>query len=310
MRFRELKNIIDENYSNLDFKHEKLSSGSTRVTEYFRLITAVNNIEALGFIDEQISNLQKVYTPFNVQSTNQEMVLKEEVYKVFSANIRTIVDKCEAVRAAIDICLPKQSPLSITVGLPEIRSFEELAEFNSKLQKIFTVFLEDEADKVTVQNFDSGSLWTEIAFASFVVMGSFGSLIALVSYLFITIRKHKIAEMEVDELEIDQDIKRQVKQSLLTKALKEIESDVEIYLTTDNEKPTPEKIASTTRSAMLLFDLLDQGTTFKTAINTNKEIQDIYPSLTNLNSLPITAKLKVSGDVPKMISLDDKDIEE
>lgn len=308
MRFREFEKIIDENYRYLSIKSSDHTQGR-RVTQYFSLITAINNIEKLGFIDNEIAELKKINTPFNVQKSQEAMVLDQGTFNMFYKNVQTIIDKCSAIKIAINTCLPKQNPLSITVGLPEIKSFEELAEFNTKLQKIFTVFLEDEADKVTVQNFDSGSLWTEIAFSSFIVMGSFGSLIALVSYLFITIRKHKIAEMEVDELEMDQDIKRQVKQSLLAKALKEIESDVEIYLTTDHEKPTPEKIASTTRSAMLLFDLLDQGTTFETAINTNKEIQDIYPSLTNLNSLPITAKLKVSGDVPKMISLDDKDIE-
>lgn len=301
MRFREVEHIIDMNYDNLIFKIESTSNGKTKVKDYFKLVTAINNIEPLGFIDKEIKALKEIYSPLNAQSSTNEMIMENGTYNVFVKNVQTIIDKCAAIRSIINTCLPKQDPLSVTIGLPEMYNFSDLAEFNKKLEKILTLFLEDDADKVRVQNFDSGSLWTEIAFSSLVVMGSFGSLISLVSYLFVTIRKHKIAELQLDELEYDQKIKNELKTALHKKALKELELDVKEYLGNDSE-PTPEKISSTTKAAMLLFDLPDEGTTFEAAISTNKEIQGTYPSIETYKNLPTNAKHKISGEIPKMIN--------
>lgn len=303
MRFREVANIIDENYDSLVYKIESTSNGKTKIQNYFGLVTSINNIEPLGFIDKEVEALHQINSPLNVQSSTNAMIMDSTTYSIFLKNVQTIIDKCSAIRSVVNTCLPPQSPLSITVGLPEIHDFAELSEFNQTLEKIFKIFLEDDADKVSVQNFDSGSLWTEIAFTSIVVMGSFGSLISLVSYLFVTIRNHKIAEMQLDDLEYDQKIKRELKAALHEKALKELETDVEEYLSdADSEEPSPEKVTSTTKAAMLLFDLLDKGTTFEAALSANKEIQNSYPSLDSFKNLPTTAKHKISGAVPKMIN--------
>lgn len=303
MRFREVLIILDDNFDNLVYEIETYSNnGKTKVKNYFNLVTAINNIEPLGFIDKEVEALHEINTPLNVLSSTNEMYMETSTYSIFLKNVQTIIDKCSAIRNIINTCLPEQSPLSVTVGLPEMKNFSSLSDFNRRLEKVLTLFLEDDADKVTVQNFDSGSLWTEIAFSSVVVMGSFGSLISLVSYLFVTIRKHKIAELQLDELEYDQQIKHDLKEALHKKALEELEVDVKEYLTTDNSDPAPEKVTSTTKAAVLLFELLDEGTTFEAAMTSNKEIQNSYPSLDSYKNLPTTAKHMISGKPPKMIN--------
>lgn len=303
MRFREMKQILDENYDTLVFNVSAGSSGYKVVENYFGLITSIHNIEPLGFIDKEIEELKRIKSPFNVTSATENMNMPSETYSVFKKNVQTIIDKCNAVRIAIDTCLPKQSELSITVGLPEFKLYEDLVDFNERLQKIFTIYLEEDADKIEIQNFDSGSLWTEIVFPSLGVMAGFGSLISLTSYLFTTIRKHRIAEKQLDELDFDQDVIKKLKKALLDKALTELDQDVEVFLTTDDEeKPSKEKISSTSKAAMLLFDLLDNGTTFEAAITSNEEIQKTYPTLDSFKLLPTTAKHKLSGDIPKLIT--------
>ncbi|MDQ8487306.1 hypothetical protein Q3F42_05505 [Enterococcus faecium] len=306
MRFRETKEIIDNNLNKLVFQASSTNNGNYRVENYSDLIFAINNIQPLGFIDKEIKALMSIKTPLNYQTALGSMTMDATTYQKFLKHVQTIIDKCEAIKTVIEISLPEQSDLSITVGLPDIKSIPELTDFYKKLSKIFTLYFEKDADKIEIQNYDSGSLWTEILFGSATIMMSFGSLIKLCSHIFIKIREHKIAEMQFEELELDHEIKEELKRKLLDKALSDIESDVVTFLPEDN-KTDKEKIGNTSKALILLYELLDKGTTFETALKTNKKIKENYPSLETMKSLPVSSKLKVDGPMPTLQLNENKD---
>ncbi|EOB3454974.1 hypothetical protein ACIJDO_000089 [Enterococcus hirae] len=299
MRFRETKEIIDNNLNKLDFKSSSLHNGGYKIEDYSDLISAINNIQPLGFIDKEIKSLMSIETPLNYQTASGSMTMDTTTYQKFSKHVQTIIDKCEAIKTVIEISLPEQSDLSLTVGLPDIKSIPELTDFYKQLSKIFTLYFEKDADKIEIQNYDSGSLWTEIIFGSAAIMMSFGSLIKLCSHIFIKIREHKIAELQFDELEFDHQMKQELKRKLLDKALNDIESDVITFLP-EEDKTNKEKIGNTSKALMLLYELLDKGTTFETALKTNEEIKESFPSLDTMKSLPVSAKLKVDGPLPTL----------
>lgn len=300
MRFREVKKIIDENFDQLVFEVETVSAG-VKISDYFSLVNAINNIRPLGFIEKEMDNLNQINTPFNIHNKDQVMVMERNTYTTFKDNVQTIINKCVSVRMVIENSLPEQSELSMTIGLPELNSIPDLTDFYKRLSKIFTLFFEEKASEIKIQNYDSGSLWTEVVFGSVVTLGGFGSLVTLCSHLFIKIREHKIAEKQFEELEFDQEIKQTLKQKLLEKALIDIENDVISYLP-EQEKENKERVANTSKALLLLFELLDEGTTFEAAIQSNEIIKEHFPTLESLTSLPITSKMKISGEVPKLIS--------
>lgn len=308
MRFRETKEIIDNNLNKLVFQSKSTNSGLYRVENYSDLVFAINNIQPLGFIDNEINSLMSIKTPLNYQTASGSMNMDSATYQKFVRYVQTIIDKCEAIKTVIEISLPEQSDLSITVGLPDIKSIPELTDFYKQLSKIFKLYFEKDADRIEIQNYDSGSLWTEIIFGSAAIMMSFGSLIKLCSHIFIKIRQHKIAEMQFDELELDHKIKQDIKNSLLNKALNDIENDVITFLP-EEDKTNKEKIGNTSKALVLLYELLDKGTTFETAIKANEEIKESFPSLDTMKSLPVSAKLKVDGPLPTL-KLNEKKIDD
>ncbi|MGG5324200.1 hypothetical protein IGJ62_001835 [Enterococcus pernyi] len=299
MRFRETKEIIDNNLNKLEFQSSSLHNGGYKVDDYSDLIFAINNIQPLGFIDKEIKALLSIETPLNYQTASGSMTMDNTTYQKFCKHVQTIIDKCEAIKTVIEISLPEQSDLSLTVGLPDIKSIPELTDFYKQLSKIFTLYFEEDADKIEIQNYDSGSLWTEIIFGSAAIMMSFGSLINLCSHIFIKIREHKIAEMQFDEIEFDHQIKQELKRKLLDKALNDIESDVVTFLP-EEDKTNKEKVGNTSKALLLLYELLDKGTTFETALKTNEEIKESFPSLDTMKSLPVSAKIKVDGPLPTL----------
>lgn len=305
MRFRETKEIIESNLNKLTIQADSRNSGY-RVHNYSDLISAINNLRPLGFIEKEIGSLLAINTPLNHQSASGYMMMDNSTYTAFKKEIQLIIGKCEAIKTVIDISLPEQSDLSITVGLPNIKSIPELTDFYKDLSKIFTLYFEKDADKIEIQNYDSGSLWTEILFGSATIMTSFGSLINLCSHLFVKIREHKIAKMQFEELELDHQIKQELKKKLHEKALQDIENDVITFLP-EEDKTNKEKIANTSKALMSLYELLDKGTTFETAMKTNEEIKESYPSLETMKSLPVSAKLKVDGPLPTLELNENKD---
>lgn len=303
MRFREMEQIIDQNIDSIDYKATALASGNKSIENFSGMIRAINNIQALGFIDKEISELQKINTPFNSIRQNDSMTIDDATFTKFSQIIKTILSKCFAVRAAISVALPDQSPLSMIVGLPTFKNYTDLVIFYKSLDKVFNLFFEEERDNISIQNFDSGSLWTEVLFGTSAMVASFGSLVKLTSFIFLKIREHKIAEMQLKQLDYDESIKNALKEKLLEKALQDIETDVIQFLPED-QKGDRERVVNTSKALHLLYELLDQGTTFEAAIESNETIKESFPTLDLLKSLPASAKLKIDGDIPKLLTDD------
>lgn len=303
MRFREMEQIIGQNINSISFKVTTLNNGNKMIENFSSMIIAINNIQLLGFIDNEISELQKMNTPFNSIRLNDTMTIDEATFNKFSRIIQTISSKCLAVQTAISVALPDQSPLSMVVGLPTFKNYSDLVIFYKSLDKIFNLFFEEERDNITIQNFDSGSLWTEVLFGTSAMVAAFGSLVKLTSFIFLKIREHKIAEMQFEQLSYDESIKNELKDKLLEKALQDIEADVIQFLPED-QKGDRERVVNTSKALHLLYELLDQGTTFEAAIESNESIKESFPSFDSLKSLPASAKLKIDGDIPKLLTED------
>ncbi|WP_321388687.1 hypothetical protein [uncultured Enterococcus sp.] len=302
MRFRELQSFINSNIGGLIFTSEKLKTGYIQVDNYYRVITTVNDIASLGLIDEEMQNLVDNSNILNITPQSKNMTMQEPTFKRFESTINSIISKLQAVSYAIDMCLPEQSPLSVTVGLPDYHSFSDIPDFSKNLNKVFTLYFGKDADGIEIQNFDSGSLWYEIAFASTALVVSFGSLVMLVNYCYAKIRQHKIAEIQYKELDLKQEVRKELSQALTDKITQDIQSDVVHFLSGENdESPDPEKTASTIKAVIKLFDLIDSGATFETAIDANDKIKESFPKLKDLMNLPTTSKLSHNQERPVLI---------
>lgn len=310
MRFRELQTIINSNINKLHFSSKKLNNGNISVEGYYGVITTVNNIAHLGLIDDEIQQLIDNNNILNITPKSNIMNMQEATFIKFNNTIVAITSKLQAISAAIDMCLPKQSPLSVTVGLPDYHSFSDIPDFSKNLYKVFTLYFGKDADGIEIQNFDSGSLWYEIAFASTALAASFGSLVMLVNYCYAKIRQHKIAEVQYKELNLKQEVRAELSQALTDKITQEIQSDVVHFLSRENNgSPDPEKTASTIKAVIKLFDLIDSGATFETAIDANDKIKESFPKLKDLIKLPTTSKLSHNQERPVLIDTLDNEEE-
>lgn len=296
MNFRTVSIIVDKYWEILEnIETREVSHGGIRyldVTNYEELINAVKEIQKLGFINFEISELEELGLKINFQSPNGEARMEASVFNKF----KTIIEYIQRETVSISILLAKQLPAqnenSLTIELPNYELYSDLAEGIKSIEKIFQLALPDKAkDQIKIQNFDSGSLWLEIGLMSSVSLCFIGGMVKVVSNIFVKIQQAKISQQQVEEAVSDSKQRQAVKEALKNKLIKDLESDSISFLNSQGEDdPSPERINEVAKAFEMLGDLMDQGANFTPAYNALETVKEAFPNQEFVKSLPTTAK--------------------
>lgn len=296
MNFRTVSIMVDKYREILkNVEGHEVSYGGMKyvdVTNYAELINAVTELQKLGFIDFEISELEKLGLKINFQSSNGATRMDSSVYNKFVTIIRYLQRETASVSILLEKQLPAQNENSLTIELPNYELYSDLAEGMKSIEKIFQLALPDKAkDQIKIQNFDSGSLWIEIGLMSSVSLGFIGGMVKVVSNIFVKIQQAKISQQQVEEAVSDSEQRQAVKEALKNKLIKDLESDSISFLNSQGEDdPSPERINEVAKAFEMLGDLMDQGANFTPAYNALETVKEAFPNQEFVKSLPTTAK--------------------
>lgn len=280
MRFREQLAIINENIDNLIVEVEQsqtLGVNYTHVTNTKSLAQAIQNVAAIGFLENEIQSFIALGSSINPIS-NYQMGKDDTI--TFTALVEQIKLKTEAVKFSIELSLPKQSENSITIGLPDYTQFKSVEEATTQLNKSLTIIcgIENYRSDIQIQNFDSGSLWLEIVVAAPTVVGFIGFVIKTAFSVVAYYRTTQSQKISLKSMETETSAKEKLYEGLDELFQYQVRQTIENAVNNENKQIDPEDLSKLAKAVELLVPLLEQGATFAPANTQTPEIKAEFPT--------------------------------
>jgi hypothetical protein len=201
MRLREINFIIKESIKNMTLKIVGTSRSADRFTE----IKSINNITKYR---QSIKKLKEVKL-FNtiIESIEQTIAYKEIGDQV---NVKTddaksfldfntiLLNDCRRTIILIENAIEQQNEDSISIKLPQTDDLESISKYLHTISSLSSKILHNDRIKgeIKLLNFDTGTLWIDIALGSYVAY----KLIASIAWTA-TVIKNKKLDIKIKEEE-------------------------------------------------------------------------------------------------------------
>lgn len=289
-RFRYTQQILKENVPYItDFikRTHTYESGFYHITEYSSLVEKIMNIGKLGFIDFELQEFEDSKIDLHVITTNNKIKMDTNTYTRFKDICKFIQRESKSMLILINKLLPDQKENSITIGLPQYKEYFNVVDFFKKIKTITELIYHEESEEdIEIQNFDSGSLWIELAFNGAASLTFFGGIVTLASNMFTKYQEHRVTNKQIELVMSNAEQLADIKKQLNDKFLSEIQNEATLFLDARGEPHTPEQITSITKAIVMLDELIDLGTTFQPAYNALDNVKEEFPTIQNLLDLP------------------------
>ncbi len=287
MRLREIKSMLNEYGNNIKVKSETIANSSDKMV--LGLQKSINNIEGLsvlGFLDPDIKRLKTLGEQiYYMRSTDDKIRVDSKVYNKIKQHVQIINEKITGFQQLIDHAIPENRENVINIKLPDYQEIDKLGAFYKDLDLALRTGLTIKELEGTykLQNFDSGSLWTEIVLNNVGSILFFGKLLKLTIEINKQSTENKIAKKKLDELIADSDVANQplsesLKQQLDSEIDKKIDEKIS-SLQLENQELSPESKTSIRKSIKTLSDLLDEGTKFYPSSEEVDDVKQAFPEL-------------------------------
>lgn len=160
MRVGEIKNIVEEaadESNRLTIESAPLYGGQAyEVENYSRLIGAVTAISDMSWNNVDFTPVQAIIGRYGIDV--ERVQITDEEYSQLDSYINAVNTKFPIYLEVIRSMTNAQSETFINIKLPEeVKSFKELSEINSRLDRLFKEFNID--GQVELKGFDKGSDW-------------------------------------------------------------------------------------------------------------------------------------------------------
>ncbi|WP_413537544.1 hypothetical protein [Enterococcus malodoratus] len=299
MRLREVQNIIKDYYDDLDlstYQQNEYRTGNTtykKLVGFSRLSTAIKEIKKLGFIDFEIENIEKRKVNLNTFTHDDTIQFDLSTFNAFEHEIDIIRSEVASVDILLRKHLPEQNEQSVAFGLPPYEKYSDVSDTLSEIESILDL-LEIPKEEVEVQNFDTGSNWIEILFVGIVHLSLFGGAIKLATNGFVKFQECKLAKRKVDEAialsQSKEDIYKSLCETFDSQLQNELRPEIEAYLEHQEQESSEERINKTFKGVQKLFELIDEGASFREAFNATDKVKEEFPAANALDVLPTALK--------------------
>jgi hypothetical protein len=287
MRLQEIKKILSDNIDKFDYAAKAINNGSTiEVIGHIGVMNAINEIAYLGFLDEELSKLQDLSTIYYDRSLEDRIQINSSTFNRFKNIIDDIHQKCVTVYKALNIAIPNQEEYSVSVKLPNYTELDRLPDFFEKLDKSLSQALVNKHfnGKITIEAFDSGSLWVVLSVGSHLALSFLGRITEIavkISTLILDIKKEKL---HFQQIKTSQNFLKEYNeiqmQRLKTVTQKEAEA-----LANDADITDPEYISQLQYAIKEISNLITEGTQFKPNEVTSPEETKHFPDYTQVTRL-------------------------
>lgn len=298
MRLRDMKQLLLNNIHDLSFEHRDSGSKKTEISNFQKSIKAIDNLKELKFLAEEINQLSQMDNIYFDRSEGDRIKIDDETFQVFYKIIDKVKEKCTAALEAIDQAIPDQDSLSISVKLPNYTNMEQLSKFFTQLNKSLEQAVSNEKtkDKITVQNFDSGSLWIELLVGSVITFKFIGSIThtaALIGKKIMDAQHHK---EYLRSLKIKNDSLEDIQQALSKQLDALTEAETKNLLSKEKIEYDNEYLERMKYSIKTLAELINEGTEFQPSYLADKEDSKNFPDFSDLSRIESSIKHIISPD--------------
>lgn len=292
MKIKELKNLLTEIIGTLNYNYEEISQPNNIISKFSHLIqfrNSINLIDECKLFSNEISLLRK--SPiFSTAKDSLEINYSEgRDLKIQTDEIIKLVDAINQTIADISI---RTSDDSISIKLPPINDFEDLAKVSSEFNKILNqaIVNDDINGQVKIESVENGSIWIDVYLGSAAAVALIGGLSWAAAVVFKKFQEGKIIEEHVKSLGIkNESIKEiQIKQKDALDLLIDAEAN-NLY----NENFTGEnneQIERLKNSIKLLSQLIDKGAEIHPALNQPENVKNLFPKMELIKT--IESKIK------------------
>lgn len=294
MRLRDMKQLLSENIEDLYFasKTNPSNSSMTILDDFQKTIIAVNNLKELNFLRNDISELSQIENIYYDKSIDDHIVVDNGSFNQFNKVINDIRDKCYATLEAFDQAIPDQQEYSISVRLPDCQDLNQLGKFFSRLNKSLEQAIVNDKIKgnITIQNFDSGSLWVELVLGGFVALKFVGALTHTAAVVRNKTFQYKMLEQQARTLEIKNDTLEDLQKGLSKSIDVLVEAETKNLLNQEGIEYNPEYLEKMKYSVKTLAELINEGTQIHPSYLAEPEHTNQFPDFKNLDQIESTIK--------------------
>lgn len=285
MRFREQYEILQENVEKLTFKSAQNGSGF-KISGADSLFEAIRNINILGIIDDEVSELEKLNIPISIYTSPDGSIQISTNNNQFTLIINRIRWKTNAVIKSLELSLPEQRENTIVIGLPAIDDFEQMDPFISNLSKSLEMIIGNEKisnNEIKFQNFDTGSSWIEVTLtAGPIALFLLGRAIDVCAKAANRYQQYKITKAAIEKMEVEETAKQTIIKTLAEGINDDIQAAFREELSKSSEYEydiSHEYLSRAEKGIKILSDLMADGTTIQAALNNVESIRKTFPTV-------------------------------
>lgn len=288
MRLRDISNILKNYEDEIIVTATKIGSTNNYDIKGFQSsMNKIEEISSLGFLEGDINRFKSLgESIYNARNSGDTIRVDSATHQKILHYITIVKEKIKGFQQLVDLAVPPNTTNVVHVKLPDSITLKGLSDFYRKLDIAFRTALkvEEVNGHYSLQNFDSGSLWTEI------VLNNMDTILFLGKILSqsLEIKKQTIeiqhAKKQLNELKDSNPEAEHVQTDMMLKLFDEkldriIEEKIkEIH---PPEEPTtdfsPESKNNIVASIRTFSELMQQGTEFYPSIAEQEEVQKAFP---------------------------------
>lgn len=293
MRLRDMKQLLINNIDDLEFESKRIgTSDQYDISGFQKAIKAVNNLRELDFLENEINKLSQLDNIYYDKSIKDRIRIDGKSYNSFKNLIDVIKYKCTAALEAFDQAIPDQQEYSISVRLPDYKNLDELSKFFSKLNtSLEQAIVNDKVQgKITIQNFDSGSLWVELLLGGAYALRFVGALVRTAVVVRNKSYQTMILEQHARTLDIKNDTLEDLQKGLSKSISVLVEAETKNLLNQEDMEYDPEYLESMKHSVKMLAELINEGTQIHPSYLAEKKHTVNFPEFDKLDQIESTIK--------------------
>lgn len=297
MRLRSIENFLIQQRKFLHF--EVQSEGSNYILKGVpKAIDAIENLREFDFLLPSIKKLESVEEIYT--SRLDTIKVSKAYYELFNQRFKHLHNVIEACIQLIQTSVSVESKNSIAVKLPDFKNLDNLSTFTSKLNQILNQLLsaDDFNANIELKNFDSGSIWYEIALNSLPAVGLVGSAVWSAAVIRKKIIEGNIMLENLRTLKIKNEGIEDIKNSLKIQLDNLIKVEANNLIEEQNLKSAdPEYPQRVMFCIHELAKMLNEGTEIHHSLMAPEEVKNLFPDFKNLSLM--------ESKVPR---IEDKDV--
>ncbi|MBS4061643.1 MAG: hypothetical protein KG029_14690 [Bacteroidetes bacterium] len=290
MKIKELKADLQTINETLNFKYEEQKNNQGQISQstFTNLISfrnGINLLENTGLLKNEINQIKKS----GIFSTTQDdLTLNFTEGRSLKLPMDSLIKIVVALNTSLSKITGTTRENSISIKLPKINDFEDLAKTSSTFHTILTQsIINDEINgQVKIDSVENGSIWLDIYLGSAPALALVGGLAWSAAVVYKKIQEGRIIEEHVKSLKIKNESLKEIKDAQKKAIDLMIDAEAnQLYSENFKVADNHEQIERLKHSIKLLSEQIDKGAEIHPALNTPENVSNLFPDMKHLELL-------------------------